>query len=224
MRKRWYAAAAAAALALLLVSADTASAQRFGRLGRWGGGWGGWGSGMGYGGWGTGLGYGGWGYTGYGWGGGGYYPYTSYRYGLYPGNYSSGIVPSYGYTGTYYTPGAYYAPGYVTSGGTGLPSGTTSMYYQPGAQAAATTDPNAAVIDLRVPADAQVWFDGDPTNQRGPDRVFTSPALDPGKTYHYDVKARWTENGRPVERTRRVDVRAGQRTTVDFNQDHGTGT
>jgi uncharacterized protein (TIGR03000 family) len=217
MRKRWFAAAAAATLALLLVSADTVSAQRFGRFG----GWGGWGGGY-YGGLGNyGSGYygslgNGWGLTNYGWGGT-YNPYTGYRlnYGLYPNNYySSGFVPSYGYTGTYYP------PGYASTGV--IPGGTTSMYYQPGAQpAAATTDPNAAVIDLRVPADAQVWFDGDATNQRGPNRVFTSPPLDPGKAYHYDVKARWTENGRPVERTRRVDVRAGQHTTVDFARDQG---
>lgn len=217
MRKRWFAAAAAATLALLLVSADTVSAQRFGRFG----GWGGWGGGY-YGGLGNyGSGYygspgNGWGLTNYGWGGT-YNPYTGYRlnYGLYPNNYySSGFVPSYGYTGTYYP------PGYATSGV--IPGGTTSMYYQPGAQTgAATTDPNAAVIDLRVPADAQVWFDGDSTNQRGTNRVFTSPPLDPGKAYHYDVKARWTENGRPVEKTRRVDVRAGQHTTVDFARDQG---
>jgi len=213
MRKRWFAAAAAGTLAVLLVSADSASAQRFGR---WGGGWGGWGNGVGngyYGGYGTGL--GNWGYNGYGWGGAGFYPNTNYGYGLYPGNYSGGFVPSYGYGRSYL------APGYVSSG-TMLPGNTTSMYYQPGAQfGAAATDPNAATIDVRVPADAQVWFDGDPTNQRGSDRVFTSPSLNPGKAYHYEVKARWTENGRPVERTKRVEVRAGQRTTVDFNQDQG---
>ncbi len=218
MRKRWFAAAAVATLALLLVSADTVSAQRFGR---WGGGvgngfYGGYGTGLGtgyYGGYGTGL--GNWGYNGYGWGGAGFYPNTNYGYGLYPGNYSGGFVPSYGYGRSYF------APGYVSSG-TMLPGNTTSMYYQPGAQyGAAATNPNAATIDVHVPADAQVWFDGDPTNQRGSDRVFTSPSLDPGKAYHYEVKARWTENGRPVERTKRVEVRAGQRTTVDFNQDQG---
>jgi uncharacterized protein (TIGR03000 family) len=209
MRKRWFAAAAAGTLALLLVSADFASAQRFGR-------WGGMGTGY-YGGYGYGTGLGNWG-NNYGWGGTGFYPYTSYGYGLYPGNYASGFVPSYGYGRSYYT------PGYVGVGTTVLPGNTTSMYYQPGTQFGAgssAADPNAAVIDVRVAPDAQVWFDGDSTNQRGSDRVFTSPALDPGKAYHYDVKARWTENGKPVERTKRVEVRAGQRTTVDFNQDQG---
>ncbi|HZY86783.1 MAG TPA: TIGR03000 domain-containing protein [Gemmataceae bacterium] len=201
MRNRWFAAATAAALALLLVAVDSASAQRFGRRGGGGyGGYGGWGNYGGYNnGWGYGSGYGGMGYGGYGWGNSGYYR------------------PGYGGYGN-----SYFAPGYVSSGTPVLPGNTTSFYYAPGAQlggAGAAADPNAAVIDVRVPADAQVWFDGDATQQRGGDRLFTSPALEPGKNYHYDVKVRWTQNGKPVERTRRVDVRAGQHTTVDFTQD-----
>jgi uncharacterized protein (TIGR03000 family) len=207
MRKRWYAAAGTAALALLLVAADTASAQRWGR-----GGWGGRGYYGGYGGYGYG--------SGYGWGGYGYRPgYGGYGYA--PG-YGSGYAPSYGYGSPYY------APGYVSSGVTTLPGGTTSFYYQPGTQMRAAgyaggADANAAVVDVRVPPDAQVSFDGEPTRQRGPNRVFSSPPLDPGKTYHYDVTARWTQDGRPVERKRRVDVRAGQRATVDFTRDQSEG-
>jgi uncharacterized protein (TIGR03000 family) len=196
----------AAALGLLLVVADTASAQRFfGRRG-WGGGY----YGGGY--------YGGMGYGNYGYGSG-YLPGWGYGAGYSPG-YNYGFRPSYGYSG------AYYAPGYVSSGMTMAP-GTTSFYYQPGAPigaagyGASATDPNAATIDVRVPPDAQVWFDGDPTSQRGSDRVFSSPPLEPGKTYHYNVRVRFTQNGQPVERTRRVEVRAGQRTNVDFNQDQG---
>ncbi len=230
MRKRWFAAATAVALALLLVSADGASAQRW-RGGRWGGGYGGMGYGSGYygglgygsgyyGGMGYGSGYyGGLGYGGYGWGN--YYPSTTYGYGFSPGYSSPGFAPSYGY------PGSFYTPGYASSAVTTLPGGTMSLYYQPGAQVgagygSAASNPNEAVIDLRVPADAQVWFDGDATTQRGPNRVFNSPPLEPGRAYHYDVRAQWTENGRTVNRTRRVDVRAGQRTTVDFTQDQGT--
>jgi uncharacterized protein (TIGR03000 family) len=191
MRKRRYAAAAVAAVVLLLVYADISSAQLFRRGGRgYYGGYGGRGYGAGY--------YGGMGYGGYGWGGPGY-------------GYSPIYGPGYA--------GSYLAPGYVSSGMTVLPGNTTSFYYQPGTQLGAAVSPNAALIDVRVPPDAQVTFDGDATTQTGPNRVFSSPPLEAGKSYHYDVKARWTQNGRPVERTRRVDVRAGQRTTVDFTQD-----
>ena len=49
--------------------------------------------------------------------------------------------------------------------------------------------------------------------------VVPSPPLSAGQAYHYTVKARWEQNGRQVERTRRVEVRAGQRSRVDFNQE-----
>lgn len=73
-----------------------------------------------------------------------------------------------------------------------------------------------ATLDVRVPADAEVWFNGYRTSLQGTTRGFTTPALEPGKTYAYQVRARWTENGMPVEQTRQVQVRAGERTTVAF--------
>ena len=53
---------------------------------------------------------------------------------------------------------------------------------------------------------------------RGADRSFASPALTPGKTYTYEVKARWMEDGQPVEQTRRVKVEANRTSTVEFGQ------
>jgi uncharacterized protein (TIGR03000 family) len=134
---------------------------------------------------------------------GGYDSGSGYGQGYYGGGYG-------GY-GPGYMPGYAYSPNAVTD--------TTSFYYQPGTQMAAAVDPNAAVIEVRVPPNAQVSFDGDATAQTGPNRLFSSPSLDRGQAYHYTVKARWTQNGQPVERTRRVEVRAGQSTIVDFTQD-----
>jgi uncharacterized protein (TIGR03000 family) len=73
-----------------------------------------------------------------------------------------------------------------------------------------------AYITLRVPTGAQVFFDGDPTSQTGAERTFTSPVLEAGKNYHYDILARWTEGGRVVERKRQVLVTAGARVRVDL--------
>jgi uncharacterized protein (TIGR03000 family) len=135
-----------------------------------------------------------------------------------PGYYGSGMYGGYagpGY-GPGFMPGYAYAPNGVTD--------TTSLYYQPGTQPGAAgygADDRSALIDVRVPPDARVTFDGDATAQAGPNRLFSSPPLDRGRAYHYTVKARWTQNGQPVERTRRVEVRAGQRSTVDFTQDQG---
>jgi uncharacterized protein (TIGR03000 family) len=84
------------------------------------------------------------------------------------------------------------------------------------APAVQALDPNAVVVEARVPAGAEIWFDGERTFQTGTDRVFTSPPLAPGLTYHYEVLARWTENGRPVQQAQRVAVRAGDRVRLIF--------
>jgi uncharacterized protein (TIGR03000 family) len=76
----------------------------------------------------------------------------------------------------------------------------------------------AAAVTVVVPtADTQVWFGNTPTTQQGMERLFHSPALEPGKNFTYAIKARWMENGKAVERERQVRVQAGQRITVNFN-------
>jgi uncharacterized protein (TIGR03000 family) len=130
---------------------------------------------------------------------GGFYP----GYGYYPG-YSSG----YGY-------GAYY-PSYAYGYGDSLvdPALVTtrqSFSYTPPAD-------NRARIRVRVPRDAELWIAGDTTRQRGVDRLFTSPALSPGKTYTYEIKVRWMDGNRPVEAARKVEVRANETTDVDFTR------
>jgi uncharacterized protein (TIGR03000 family) len=77
--------------------------------------------------------------------------------------------------------------------------------------------PTPVTVEVRVPANAELWFEGSKTAQRGASRVFTSPALEPGSSYLYEVRARWTDKGDLVERTRTVRVRAGERILVDFS-------
>jgi uncharacterized protein (TIGR03000 family) len=73
-----------------------------------------------------------------------------------------------------------------------------------------------AEITVVVPADAEIFFDGAPTTQKGAQRLFATPPLPVGQKYHYDVLARWREDGKPVEQTRKVEVSAGARVRVDF--------
>jgi uncharacterized protein (TIGR03000 family) len=237
MMKRWFAVVAVAALVLTLADAGTGHAQRFGR-----GGWGGWGWGGNttWGGYGPSYGYN-YGYSPYGTGvsnpiGAGYnvsgYMPNTYAYGNYgywPNNYGT-TAYNYGTSPYYY--GNTYAYGTPTyTGGTTIysPSSYAMMpqnyvsFYPPnfpqGSPAVGATgngNTNQALIEVRVPQDAQVWFDGDPTQQRGTDRLFSSPPLEPGKRYHYDVKARWHDGDRAVEKTRTVHVEAGRHVTVDF--------
>jgi len=68
-----------------------------------------------------------------------------------------------------------------------------------------------------VPANAEVWFGNEKASlQQGPVREFESPPLTPGDEYTYSIRARWMENGRTVERTKNVDVKAGSVVRVDF--------
>jgi uncharacterized protein (TIGR03000 family) len=72
-----------------------------------------------------------------------------------------------------------------------------------------------AQITIVVPADADVFVDGAATTQTGTQRVFVTPQLEPG-TYSYTIRAVWTEDGRSVEKTRKVSFQAGSQVRVDF--------
>jgi uncharacterized protein (TIGR03000 family) len=75
----------------------------------------------------------------------------------------------------------------------------------------------AVAIAVSVPADAEIWFDDAKTTQSGALRQFVSPPLTAGPAYFYELKARWTEDGKEVTRGRRVTVHAGDVIHVSFN-------
>jgi uncharacterized protein (TIGR03000 family) len=92
-----------------------------------------------------------------------------------------------------------------------------SRYYEPLRRMPSASVPNAAYIDIRVPANAEILFDGEKTSQTGANRTFVSPALEPGKTFTYTIMARFAgPDGKQIERTRTVKVEAGRRAQVDF--------
>lgn len=217
------------ALATCLWAAMPVEASRGGG-GRGGGGWSGggyrggsFGGSRGYAGYGGYRGYGGYGYRGYGgygrgygygyggafypWYGGGYWPY--YGYGGY-GSYGSGPYSTYNYY-DYGTP-SIVTPVLPTS--TPLMTTSTEDYSYP----PPSTEPtdNKAMVQVIVPADAKVWFDGTSTKQTGTDREFVTPKLTPGDNYSYTVKAQWMEDGKPVDRTMKVKVQANKVSLVDF--------
>jgi len=150
----------------------------------------------------------------------------------------------YGAASMYYG-GTSYSPGYSTGRlvspppGTGLRGGsdvTSAAYATPNYPVqspdyntiypispplSAVTD-NTARVEVRVPADARLTFDGQATAQTGSDRTFRSPPLEPGQDYVYEVQARWDAAGRPVDQTRKVTVHAGDHVVVNFNQATGS--
>ena len=189
---------------------------------RGGGGGGGW-HGGGGGGWHGGGGYRGGYYGGRGWGWGGVgigiglgYPYYGgygYGGGYWPGYYSSYSYPYYG-SGFYSDSYPYFADtdnSYIVNP---TYSDTMGSEYAYGA-----SRNNDAVIRVIVPPEAKLWFDGQTTQQSGSMRMFETPSLTPGQTFHYDVKAKWLDkDGKEVTRTKRVDVSANSRMTVDLTQ------
>jgi uncharacterized protein (TIGR03000 family) len=77
----------------------------------------------------------------------------------------------------------------------------------------------AARLMLLVPANAEVWFDGQLTTQTGTEREFVSPVLTPGKTYTYAVRVRYVkDDGKVSDETRSIQVRTNDRWVVDFTR------
>jgi uncharacterized protein (TIGR03000 family) len=149
--------------------------------------------------------------------GGNRYPYArfGYGYGPYFGGYS---IPYYGsYAPDFYDVPTYdsaYAPIYYGSATYGTaPSNTYQSFYPP--PAITTPADTSAHIRVTVPAGAEIWFDGTPTTSTGTVRQFNSPPLTPGN-HSYEIRARWSENGREVTQTQRVEVTPGAHVNVGF--------
>jgi uncharacterized protein (TIGR03000 family) len=77
-------------------------------------------------------------------------------------------------------------------------------------------DKDVARVNVLVPSDAALLFNGVRMPQTGSLREFVTPALETGRDYTYKVRATWTENGREVTRDQAIRVRPGERTDVDF--------
>jgi uncharacterized protein (TIGR03000 family) len=143
---------------------------------------------------------------------------TSTGQGNYPG--SDGFVPGYGY----------YPNGWRDSGiDLSLVRPWPHAAYMPPpfhrefapappppAEPTLALPPGAALLVVRVPADAEVWFGGDPTAQRGRTRLFTTPPLEAGRDWTYALRVRWTDAGKPVERSQTIHVRPGDKLLMDY--------
>jgi uncharacterized protein (TIGR03000 family) len=139
-----------------------------------------------------------------------------YPYGVYALLYG---WSGYGYAGRYY-PYDYYGTDlvmpYIDYYEPQVPTVPEEQRLPPPEET--TPGDGAAHLLIRVPEDAELWFDGHPTQQTGRERVFVSPPLLPGRTYRYKVVARWEEDSLSVERKRTLNVRANMWASVDLTQ------
>jgi uncharacterized protein (TIGR03000 family) len=155
---------------------------------------------------------------GYGLGIGYGYPYYGVGLGVdYTPYYGTGL--DYGYSGySAYTPpslSTFDSPALVTTPSS-PPADYQRMYPSNLETAPPPGEADRALVTVRVPADAKLYFQGQEMTLTGTERVFRTPSLQPGKNYRYDVTARWMANGKPVEQSRSITVQAGKPVSLDL--------
>jgi uncharacterized protein (TIGR03000 family) len=177
--------------------------------------------------------YGGWGGCSGGWGGcyGGYGCSGGYMagYGCAGGGGGYGCAGGYamyggsagGYAGYYAYPGM---SGYAAFPGGAYPmeyqSGYGPMYSMPAQNFSQGTvqqrsfNPNEATLVVDLPPNARLTIDGQPTQLTSATRTFTTPPLERGREYYYDLKAELNRDGRTLTSTKRVTIRPGEETRV----------
>ena len=83
--------------------------------------------------------------------------------------------------------------------------------------------PNTAHLQLLVPETAEVLVEGVKTRKTGTVRDFVSPPLIPGRNMTYTIAVRYTDaDGKPVEETHSVRVRANDRLRIDCTRPTNT--
>jgi uncharacterized protein (TIGR03000 family) len=163
--------------------------------------------------------------------------FSPFGFGFYPWYYGGlGSLLGYGLLGGY---GGYGLDGYGGDDGYGY-SGYGSSFYAPATDSFSTVNgysqpnedyslnppqgsgqalsPTDVVFYVHVPANAEVSVNGTPSTQTGEVREYASSSLQPNKTYTYSFRARWLQNGRPVDETRKLRVTGGEVRNVDFAQ------
>ena len=83
---------------------------------------------------------------------------------------------------------------------------------------------DAALLIVKLPAEAELWINDARTSQEGSYRHFQTPTLPPDRDLTYTLKVNWRIKDAQLTRTERIQVRPGEKATVNFlNADHWTG-
>lgn len=104
-------------------------------------------------------------------------------------------------------------------GSWGNPGGYPGVVYAPALVAPAATDTLVAALDVRVPADAVVYLQGQRMTMTGARRRFITPEIVDGQPHVYTMQVVAQRNGQPVSRSTEVTVRAGQEVEVSVQFD-----
>ena len=74
----------------------------------------------------------------------------------------------------------------------------------------------AAKLIIDVPADAKLYIDDQPMKTESARRTFSTPALQKGQAYFYDVRVEVVRDGKTYSDSKRVIVRAGELAQATF--------
>ena len=80
---------------------------------------------------------------------------------------------------------------------------------------------NVAKVTVHLPAEARLYVDEVLCNLASGTRSFTTPTLEPGRSYFYTLRMEVNRGGQTVTESRRVTVTTGKEVEVDF---HATAT
>src|SRR4029077_6360163 len=99
-------------------------------------------------------------------------------------------------TPTYTAPSAYSTPSYQDTVPTTTTTPSDPRRGNSAAPVSTGSDPQAsAKLLIHSPADAKLYVDGQLTTSTNENRAFTTPALQSGLTYYYDLKAEISRDG-----------------------------
>jgi uncharacterized protein (TIGR03000 family) len=90
---------------------------------------------------------------------------------------------------------------------------TTPTY----AQAVPGVPANGALVQVELPADAKLTFDGVATKSSETVRNFATPVLQPGSEYSYTLTAEIVREGKTMTATRTITVKANEVTSVKLD-------
>jgi uncharacterized protein (TIGR03000 family) len=132
----------------------------------------------------------------------GYAALPAYGYAVAPA-YGYATVPAYGY--------AALSSGNVVQNEGWNQDGTMTAHRYPadGGRTTQKASPHQATVVVHLPADANLYVDGQRANLTSKTRSFVTPELQQGEDYYYTVKAEVRRDGVSKEQSQRVFVRAG---------------
>jgi uncharacterized protein (TIGR03000 family) len=143
-------------------------------------------------------------------------------YGAYGGSYGWGGALNYNCFGCHGCYGCAGSFGCASFNPYGPPTNAPEQIPPPkveekkGGTSGRAVAPDRAKVIVQLPAGARLYVDDQAIKTTSDNQTFSTPRLERGLTYFYEVRAEVVRDGKPVVESRRVLIKAGQEVTVSF--------